>query len=157
RRRMRSSSAPGREPLDQGRQLGGCLEPPFLALPHDGARQPTGLRLVSVLTEHTSQLSLGPLVEGHSGSQGLPLVHPHVERTISLKTESAVRLIELRRADPKVEKNPVATVRRNALRQFREIRSPDFKAAGETRFIQAPRGCFHGRAIAIEAKQPSIR
>src|SRR5258707_310780 len=82
----------------------------------------------------------------------LPHADPHVERTVSLKTEAAIRLIELRRADPEVKKNPVATVRRYAFRQFRKIRSPDFKAAGEARFIQAPRGCFHGRAIAIEAK-----
>src|SRR6185503_13304455 len=85
--------------LDQGRQLAGGLKPPPLACLHDGPRKPPSLWLISVLPKNASQLSLTPTVHQPGSRELLPQIHPHVERTVLLKTESTIRFVKLRRAD----------------------------------------------------------
>src|SRR6187399_659192 len=122
--------------LDQGRQLAGGLKPPPLTLLHDDPRKPPRLWLVSVLPEDPSQLSLTPTVHCLGSRERLPQIHPHVERTIPLETEPAVRFIKLWRADTQIQQHPVATRWRYPFRHFRKIPAPDLESSGESRFFQ---------------------
>src|SRR5262245_3115605 len=104
--------------LDQGRQLAGGLKPPPLARLHNCPRKPPSLRLIPVLPKNSSQLGLTQTVHHPGSRELLPLVHPHVERTVLLKTESAVRFVKLRRADTQVQQHSLAARRRNPFRHF---------------------------------------
>src|SRR5438876_981914 len=143
--------------LNQRHQLAGGLKPPTLALLGDRPRQPAGLRLVSILPEHPSQLGLSPAVHHLGRRQRLPSIHPHVKRTVPLKTETTARVVKLKRAHTQIQQHTIATRRRNPLRQLRKIPAPDLKPPRKSRFVQPPHGCLNRCAISIAARQPPSR
>jgi hypothetical protein len=124
---------------------------------NDRSRKPPSLWLIPVFPKHPSQLGLTPTVHYPGSSEGLPQIHPHIERTIILKTEPAPGFVELRRAHAKIQKNPVAAARRNPIRELGIIPAPYLEAPGKASVAQAPRRRLNGCAIAIAAIKPSIR
>lgn len=89
-------SVPGSESFNQGRQLTGRLKPSPLPILNNRSRKSPSLWLIPVLPKNPSQFGLTPTIHQSGSSEGLPQIHPHIERTIVLKTESARGVIELR-------------------------------------------------------------
>src|SRR5580658_7739599 len=73
---------------------------------------------LSEFVNHIGKLSLVEVVY-HLFGGTLPMrVHPHVERSIRLKTKSARRIVQLQAADPNVSQNAVDSRWPLALRNF---------------------------------------
>src|SRR5580658_35031 len=75
---------------------------------------------LSEFVNHIGKLSLVEVVYHLFGGTLPTRVHPHVERSIRLKTKSARRVVELQAADSDVGQNPVNRRWLVALRNFRE-------------------------------------
>jgi hypothetical protein len=141
-----------RDSFEKRCQLTGGFQPPILALPHYRPRHPPSLRLLAFREEQFRQFGFRPVINYVRCGQRLPLIHPHVERPISLKAEAAVRQIQLRRADTQIKQDPVTTRRRNPIQEPGIIPPPDLKSSGEPGGRKAHSGSLNGRAIVIAAK-----
>src|SRR5262249_16805230 len=75
--------------------------------PHHGVGYLPGELLLAVVAQHLAQPGRRIGVEDLRGRQRLALVHPHVERGVVGVGESPLRLVELRRRHPEVEKETV--------------------------------------------------
>src|SRR5271155_4271026 len=61
---------------------------------HDSSRNPPRGMLLTQLMEQPRQLLLRLLVNQATRTQRLPLIHPHVEWTIMLKTETSLAVVQ---------------------------------------------------------------
>ena len=86
-----------------GGKLGGPRE---RASGDDRAGHRAGARLLAIFLDDPRDLGLVGLVEEFGGGQP-GLAHPHVERAVLAEGEAALGLVELHRADPDVEHDPV--------------------------------------------------
>ena len=83
----------------------------------NGPGNPTRITIASVFPNNRGQLRFRPCVDHLRRRQDLRLIHPHIQRTISLHTESAVRVIQLRRANAQVQQHPIQGTRGNPTRR----------------------------------------
>src|SRR5436305_10495836 len=75
---------------------------------------------LSEFVNHIGKLSLVEVVYHLFGGTLRPRVHPHVERSIRLKTKSARRIVQLQAAKTNVGQNPVNRRRLVPLRNLRK-------------------------------------
>src|ERR1700739_4284373 len=88
-------------------QLRCGLKKPFRTPSHQMGSDSSGRWFFAQSPEDIDQFLLGCEVHQVCCSQGDVGTHSHVERTFLLKTEAAVRAIELVRRNAKVHQNPV--------------------------------------------------
>ena len=119
-------------------------------------RKPPRIAFVAKFPKNLRQLFRAQLVHQIRRRQRLPVVHPHVQRAVLLKTEPAFRRIQLRRTHAQIQQHAVATRCRHPVRQFRKISAPDFKSSGKF-FRQPLLRRLNRDAIAIAPRQPSSR
>src|SRR6267154_2194124 len=75
---------------------------------------------LSEFVNHIGKLSLVEVVYHLFGGSLATRVHPHVQRSIRLKTKSAPCIVELQTADSDIGQNPVDAPRLLPLRNLRE-------------------------------------
>ncbi len=106
---MRLFAASRREPFNEGGQLAGRHERPLPPLSLNRARQTPRLRFPAQFPKNPGQFIHAQLIDQVRRRQVLPRVHPHVQRTVPLKTEPALRRVKLRRTHAQIQQDPVAT------------------------------------------------
>src|SRR5215471_6040015 len=84
-------------------------------------------------------------------------VHPHVERSFRLKTESAQRVSELQRAHTQIRQKPVGACRRDVLFQIGvgAMQQRDSRLLILAR-DEPPARCFQRLGVLIEANQMTL-
>src|ERR1700727_3470517 len=116
---------------------------------------------LSEFVNHIGKLSLVEVVYHLFGGTLATRVHPHVERSIRLKTKSARRIIQLQAADPDVGQDSLYPSRLLPLRYFCEgtLQQRDLRPVGCRRDASATRQPFARDSqrcrIFIEANQMS--
>ena len=152
---MRPRAAPGADSLHGVGQLRRCLESLHIALfnnrPGDAARP----ALAAQFPKNLRQLPGLEFVHQLRGAHRLPPVHPHVQRPLGLKTETALRLVELRRAHPEIQQHPVATRLGQALGQAGKRLPVQLQPAAKP--FQAPGRGGQRPIVAVEPHQPPVR
>src|SRR6202140_2758474 len=88
--------------------------------PDNGSGDSPRPPFLSEFVNHIGKLSLVEVVYHLFGGTLPTRVHPHVERSIRLKTKSARRVVELQAADSNVGQNPVNRRRLVPLRNLRK-------------------------------------
>src|ERR1041385_5115433 len=124
RRRMRFAAVPRRQSLDQFGQLPRRLKRLLLAILHDRSRESPRLALPAKFPENSRQFVRARFVHQPRRRQRLPRVHPHIQRPVRLKTEAALRPIQLGRTHAQVQQHSVATALRHPIRQLGKIPGP---------------------------------
>src|ERR1700680_690245 len=79
--------------------------------PDNGSGDSPRPPFLSEFVNHIGKLSLVEVVYHLFGATLRPRVHPHVERSIRLKTKSARRIVQLHTAHSDVSQNAVNTLR----------------------------------------------
>ena len=97
---------------DEAAEIVGLQEWLARATPHDGRRDAAGLRLLAVLGEDATQLTLSPAVHdvGRRWSAADVWVGAHVQRARRAKAEASLRVRELDRREAEIEKDAVDLV-----------------------------------------------
>ncbi len=109
-RRMRLFSVTRRKPLDQFRQLPRRLKFSLRAVVNNRLCKPPRLPFAAKFPKNLRQFFGAQIVHQIRRRQCLPVVHPHVQRAVVLKTESAFR------ANPiAANSRPNPTARRRSL------------------------------------------
>src|ERR1700691_4758144 len=88
--------------------------------PDNGSGDSPRPPFLSEFVNHIDKLALVEVVYHLFGGSLRLRVHPHIERSLRLKTESARRIVELQTAHPDVGQNSVDGHRSLAVRNFRE-------------------------------------
>src|SRR5277367_6405049 len=112
---------------------------------------------LSEFVNHIGKLSLVEVVYHLFGGSLATRVHPHVERSIRLKTKSARRIVQLQTADPNVGQDsvdarwslPLRNLRKGPLQQSHRRPFPD------ARRLKPDARSFQRRRILIEPNQMS--
>ncbi len=76
----------------------------------DGARDPSRLRFLAVLTQDAPQLRFADRMKPCTEGNRRAAIHAHVERTLTRERESTLGFVELKRRDTEIEENPVDCV-----------------------------------------------
>src|ERR1700746_2224326 len=87
---------------------------------------------LSEFVNHVGKLSLVEVVYHLFGGTLRMRVHPHIERSFRLKTESARGVVELQAADPDISQDPVNRSRLDAFRNLseRSMQQGDLRPVG---------------------------
>src|ERR1700757_3967328 len=88
--------------------------------PDNGSGDSPRPPFLSEFVNHVGKLSLVEVVYHLFGGTLRVRIHPHIERSLRLKTESARGVVKLQTADPDVGQNAVDSFRLHAFRDFRE-------------------------------------
>ena len=120
-----------RKPLNQICQLLRRLKFSQRAVVNNRLRKPARIALIAVFPKNFRQRFGFFAVHQIRRRHRLPVVHPHIERTVLHKTEAAFGDIQLRRTHAQIQQHAVTTLFRNPVRQFRKISAPDFKPSGK--------------------------
>src|SRR4029077_8148996 len=88
--------------------------------PDNGSGDSPRPPFLSEFVNHIGKLSLVEVVYHLFGGTLRPRVHPHVERSLRLKTESSCGIVKLQAADAKISENAVNRRRLLAARNFRK-------------------------------------
>src|ERR1700692_3105703 len=88
--------------------------------PDNGSGDSPRPPFLSEFVNHIGKLSLVEVVYHLFGGTLRPRVHPHVERSLRLKTKSARRIVQLQAADSDVGQDSVHTARLLSFRNLSE-------------------------------------
>ena len=100
---MRARTPPRAGPLHSLGQLRGGFESLHVALFNNGPGNAARPALAAQFPKNPRQLLGLELVHQLLGTHRLPPIHPHVQRSLGLKAETPLRLVELRRTYPEIQ------------------------------------------------------
>ena len=127
---MRPPPCAGRESLNQLGQFARRFERMSLTLAHYRLCDTTRISLVTKFPKNLCQRFRIFAVHQVSRRQRLPRVHPHVQWTVLLETESACRGIQLLRTHTQIQQHTVAAIRCHPFRKSCEISTAQLETAG---------------------------
>src|SRR5215469_6174501 len=114
-------------------------------------RNPTRKSLSAEMENDIRQLGFFPVIDQFGGRYSFRLIHPHIERPVPLKAESARGFVELRRRHTQIKENSIDS-REAALRyvtfQIHEVSLAENGAAAK--LLQPLLACRNGTGIKIE-------
>lgn len=147
---------PAIDALDEARQLARGFIGFDLSIMDDGSDHPKWTLHFAPLAEQPIELVLGERIHDVFGCDFPGAIHSHVERPIVVKTESALRLIQLRRTDSEIQqhhiKKPAIT-----RRKLRKVRPHDLEFTG---LDQRPEVRERGRdrlVVVVHNKRTNLR
>src|SRR2546430_481626 len=88
--------------------------------PDNGSGDSPRPPFLSEFVNHIGKLSLVEVVYHLFGGTLRPRVHPHVEQSLRLKTESACAVVKLQAAEPQIGEDAIDARRFTSTRNFRE-------------------------------------
>src|SRR5438309_10850077 len=88
--------------------------------PDNGSGDSPRPPFLSEFVNHIGKLSLVEVVYHLFGGTLRPRVHPHVERSLRLKTESACAVVQLQAAEPQIGEDAIDARRSSKTRNLRE-------------------------------------
>jgi hypothetical protein len=109
---------------------------------------------MAVGVDEVGELLLRPAVHHVRGRLLLPPVHAHVQGTVGLEAEAALRLVELDRRDAQVQEHAVRPLATQPLGDLAEVAGLETDAG--TVLVEDAAGPLQRLGVAVEAQEPAV-